>query len=36
MLAPPFIMTETQIDEMFTMLRRTLDEVWAELAPVAA
>jgi adenosylmethionine-8-amino-7-oxononanoate aminotransferase len=35
-LAPPFIITETQIDELFTMLRRTLDEVWAELAPVAA
>ena len=35
-LAPPFIITETQIDELFAMLRRTLDEVWAELAPVAA
>jgi 4-aminobutyrate---pyruvate transaminase len=35
-LAPPFIITEPQIDELFTTLRRTLDEVWAGLAPAAA
>ena len=35
-LAPPFIITEAQIDELFGTLRRTLDEVWAGLAPAAA
>lgn len=30
-LAPPFIITKHQVDELFTMLRRTLDEVYADL-----
>ncbi|MFO1036277.1 MAG: aminotransferase [Geminicoccaceae bacterium] len=35
-LAPPFIITEAQVDELFTTLQRTLDEVWAGLTPAAA
>ena len=31
-LAPPFIMTEGQMDEMFTKLGRALDKVFAEVA----
>jgi adenosylmethionine-8-amino-7-oxononanoate aminotransferase len=31
-LAPPFIMTEGQMDEMFTKLGRALDQVFAEVA----
>jgi adenosylmethionine-8-amino-7-oxononanoate aminotransferase len=31
-LAPPFIMTEAQMDEMFTKLGRALDKVFAEVA----
>jgi adenosylmethionine-8-amino-7-oxononanoate aminotransferase len=31
-LAPPFIMTEEQMDEMFTKLGRALDKVFAEVA----
>ncbi len=30
-LAPPFIITEQEIDELFGLLRRTLDQVHAEL-----
>jgi 4-aminobutyrate--pyruvate transaminase len=35
-LAPPFIITEQQIAELFTILRRTLDEVYAGLGQKAA
>jgi adenosylmethionine-8-amino-7-oxononanoate aminotransferase len=35
-LAPPFIITEAQVDELFTTLKHTLDEVWAGLTPAAA
>ncbi|HXV24935.1 MAG TPA: aminotransferase [Alphaproteobacteria bacterium] len=31
-LAPPFIITEAEIEELFGLLRRTLDEVHAEVA----
>jgi 4-aminobutyrate---pyruvate transaminase len=30
-LAPPFIITKEQVDELFRLLRRTLDEVYATL-----
>ena len=30
-LAPPFIITPAEIDELFDILRRTLDEVYAGL-----
>ena len=30
-LAPPFIITEGQIEELFTLLDQTLDQVWAGL-----
>ena len=35
-LAPPFIITEQQIDELFGILRRTLDEVHAGIQSKAA
>ena len=35
-LAPPFIITETQIGELFGILRRTLDEVHAGISKKAA
>jgi 4-aminobutyrate--pyruvate transaminase len=31
-LAPPFIMTEAQMDEMFGKLEKALDKVFAEVA----
>jgi adenosylmethionine-8-amino-7-oxononanoate aminotransferase len=31
-LAPPFILTEGQMDEMFDKLGRALDKVFAEVA----
>lgn len=34
-LAPPFIINKQQIDELFTLLRRTLDEVHADLHRIA-
>ena len=35
-LAPPFIVTEAQIEELFSILRRTLDEVYADVRQLAA
>jgi 4-aminobutyrate---pyruvate transaminase len=35
-LAPPFVITETQIDELFAILRRTLDQVHAGLGEAKA
>lgn len=35
-LAPPFIITDTQISELFGILRKTLDEVHGDLAKKAA
>lgn len=35
-LAPPFIITEQQIDELFGILRRTLDQVHAGMQSIAA
>jgi len=35
-LAPPFIITDGQIDELFGILRRTLDEVHADVRAMAA
>jgi adenosylmethionine-8-amino-7-oxononanoate aminotransferase len=35
-IAPPFIITRAQIDELLRILRETLDEVWQQLKPHAA
>lgn len=35
-LAPPFIITEAEIADLFTILRRTLDEVYADIRAKAA
>jgi 4-aminobutyrate--pyruvate transaminase len=35
-LAPPFIINEQQIDELFNILRRTLDEVYSDVQSKAA
>lgn len=35
-LAPPFIINEPQIDELFSILRRTLDEVYSGIQSKAA
>ena len=35
-LAPPFIIAEQQIDELFSILRRTLDEVHSGIQSRAA
>ncbi|MFM8607737.1 MAG: aminotransferase [Hyphomicrobiales bacterium] len=35
-LAPPFIITEPQIDELFSILRHTMDQVYAEVRAAAA
>jgi adenosylmethionine-8-amino-7-oxononanoate aminotransferase len=35
-LAPPFIITEVQIDELFTILRHTLDQVHSDVRRSAA
>ncbi|MGF7160350.1 adenosylmethionine-8-amino-7-oxononanoate aminotransferase [Rhodoligotrophos appendicifer] len=35
-LAPPFIITEAEIDELFSILERTLDEVHASVMKLAA
>jgi adenosylmethionine-8-amino-7-oxononanoate aminotransferase len=35
-LAPPFIITEGEIDELFAILRQTLDQVYASVQKSAA
>jgi 4-aminobutyrate---pyruvate transaminase len=32
-IAPPFIMTRAQLDELFRILKETLDAVWVQLKP---